>query len=296
MFDGIIGNNSIKQELEQIIKLNKLSHSYLFVGTEGIGKKQIAKEFAKMILCLGEEKYCNSCKSCLEFDTNNNPDFTLIEPDGASIKIEQIRQLQRKIIEAPIISNKKVYIIDNADLMTKEAQNCLLKTLEEPPEFVTIILIGSKESEFLSTIKSRCMIIKFQNISDEEIKKYIKEKHQIDNLSENMLQMFQGSIGKAENLVEKQELYNSISEIIEKIKQLDLIDFLKKADIIYKSQEDKKDILESINVLLFNKSKQDIRYLNCIDIVEDTKKRLNSNGNYNMCIDSMLFKIWEEMH
>ena len=164
MFDGIIGNNSIKQELEQIIKLNKLSHSYLFVGTEGIGKKQIAKEFAKMILCLGEEKYCNSCKSCLEFDTNNNPDFTLIEPDGASIKIEQIRQMQRKIIEAPIISNKKVYIIDNADLMTKEAQNCLLKTLEEPPEFVTIILIGSKESEFLSTIKSRCMIIKFQNI------------------------------------------------------------------------------------------------------------------------------------
>ena len=296
MFDGIIGNNSIKQELEQIIKLNKLSHSYLFVGTEGIGKKQIAKEFAKMILCLGEEKYCNSCKSCLEFDTNNNPDFTLIEPDGASIKIEQIRQMQRKIIEAPIISNKKVYIIDNADLMTKEAQNCLLKTLEEPPEFVTIILIGSKESEFLSTIKSRCMIIKFQNISDEEIKKYIKEKHQIDNLSENMLQMFQGSIGKAENLVEKQELYNSISEIIEKIKQLDLIDFLKKADIIYRSQEDKKDILESINVLLFNKSKQDIRYLNCIDIVEDTKKRLNSNGNYNMCIDSMLFKIWEEMH
>ena len=140
------------------------------------------------------------------------------------------------------------------------------------------------------------MIIKFQNISDEEIKKYIKEKHQIDNLSENMLQMFQGSIGKAENLVEKQELYNSISEIIEKIKQLDLIDFLKKADIIYRSQEDKKDILESINVLLFNKSKQDIRYLNCIDIVEDTKKRLNSNGNYNMCIDSMLFKIWEEMH
>lgn len=296
MFDKIIGNNSIKQELEQIVKLNKLSHSYLFIGTEGIGKKQIAKEFAKMILCLGDEKYCNKCKSCIEFDTSNNPDFELIEPDGTSIKIDQIRQMQKKIIEAPIISNKKVYIIDNAELMTKEAQNCLLKTLEEPPKFVTIILIGSKESSFLSTIKSRCMIIKFQNISDEEIKKYIEENYQITDLSENMLQIFQGSIGKAEKLIDKSELYESISEITEKIKQLDLIDFLKKADIIYKSQEDKNDILESINVLLFKKSQQDIRFLNCIEIVEETKKRLNSNGNYNMCIDNMLFKIWEEMH
>jgi DNA polymerase-3 subunit delta' len=296
VFENIIGNDSIKQELEQTIKLNKLSHSYLFLGTDGIGKKQIAKEFAKMILCLDEKKYCNNCKSCLEFDSNNNPDFQLIEPDGTSIKIEQIRQLQRKILEAPIISNKKVYIIDDADLMTNEAQNCLLKTIEEPPEFVTIILIGSKESSFLSTIKSRCMIIKFQNISDEQIKKYLKDKYQMNDISENMLEIFQGSIGKAEVLREKQELYNSVSNVIEKIKSLDLIDFLKTADIIYKSQDDKYDILESINVLLFNKSKQDIRFLNCIDIVEDTKRRLNSNGNYNMCIDNMLFKIWEEMH
>lgn len=296
MFNGIIGNDKIRQELIQTIKLNKMSHSYLFVGTSGIGKKMIAKEFAKMILCLEEEKYCNHCKSCIEFDSNNNPDFQMIVPDGASIKIEQIRQMQRKILEAPIISNKKVYIIDDADLMTTEAQNCLLKTLEEPPEFVTIILIGAKENSFLSTIKSRCTIIKFQNIENKEIKKYLKENYEITDISENMLQIFQGSIGKAEVLKDKQDLYNNVFEIIEKIKSLDLIDILKKADIIYKSQEDKFEILESINVMLFKKSKEDIKFLNCIDIVEDTKKRLNSNGNYNMCIDNMLFKIWEEMH
>ena len=83
--------------------------------------------------------------------------------------------MQKKIIEAPIISNNKVYIIDNADFMTTEAQNCLLKTLEEPPEFVTIILIGSKENSFLSTIKSRCTIIKFQPKEDEQIRNYLSQ-------------------------------------------------------------------------------------------------------------------------
>jgi len=296
MFDNIIGNNKIKQELQNTVKFNKTSHSYLFTGTSGIGKSMVAKEFAKMLLCLEEDQYCNHCKSCIEFDSNNNPDFQIIMPDGASIKIEQIRQMQRKILEAPIISTKKVYIINDADQMTTEAQNCLLKTLEEPPEFVVIILIGSNENNFLSTIKSRCTIIKFQDIENEEIKNYLKQTHGIENISDQMVSLFGGSIGKAERLKDKQELYDNILEVINKITTLDLIDILKKADIIYKSQDSKEEILENINIILFQKAKQDSRFLNCIDIVEETKKRLNANANYNMCIDNMLFKIWEEMH
>lgn len=296
MFDNIIGNEKIKLELEQTIKLNKMSHSYMFIGTSGIGKKMIAKEFAKMILCQGEQKYCNKCKSCIEFDSNNNPDFQLIEPEGVSLKIDQIRQIQKKIIEAPIISDKKVYIIDDADLMTIEAQNCLLKTLEEPPEFVTIFLIGSRDNNFLSTIKSRCTIIKFQDIENEKIKQYLSQNYGISDISENMLEIFSGSIGKAQQLKSKQELYDNIIEIIENIKTLNLIDILKKADIIYKSQDERNEILEGMNVILFKKSKQDLKYLNCIQIIEETKKRLNANANYNMCIDNMLFRIWEEMH
>ncbi len=296
MFDKIIGNDKIKEQLKQAVDLNKTSHSYLFLGKSGIGKKMIAKEFAKMILCQSEEKYCNYCKSCIEFESDNNPDFQLIVPDGASIKIDQIRQMQKKLLEAPIISKNKVYIIDDADLMTVEAQNCLLKTLEEPPEFVTIILIGSKESNFLSTIKSRCTIIKFQTIEDEHIKNYLSQNYEIENISEDMLAIFGGSIGKAEYLKDKTELFSNIIEIIHSIKKIDLPDVLKKADIIYKSQDDKNDILEAMNVILYKMSKQDIRFLNCIDIVEDTKKRLNANANYNMSIDNMLFKIWEEMH
>ena len=102
MFDKIIGNDNIKQQLKQAVDLNKTSHSYLLLGISGIGKKMIAKELAKMILCESEEKYCNHCKSCIEFDSNNNPDFQLIQPDGSSLKIDQIRQMQKKILEAKI--------------------------------------------------------------------------------------------------------------------------------------------------------------------------------------------------
>ena len=296
MFENIIGNTNIKTVLEKSIKQNKLSHSYLFVGIQGIGKKMIATEFAKMILCLDDNKYCNHCKSCIEFDTNNNPDFVLISPDENNIKIEQIRDIQKRIQEKPIISEKKVYIIDNADLMTTEAQNCLLKTLEEPPEFAVIILIGSNSNTFLPTIKSRCTIMNFNKISDEEMTKYLREKCDVKNIDQNMLYMYQGSIGKALELKEKQEEYKNIENIINNIDRYDLIDFINNAEILYKSKEEVNDILDYINVILFNKAKDEYLYTNCIQIVENTKKRLKQNANYDMSIDNMLFNIWEEIN
>ena len=129
MFDNILGNDKIKESLVNSIKNNKTSHSYLFVGTEGIGKMMIAKEFAKMILCTNENKYCNKCKSCIEFDSNNNPDFKIIEPDGNSLKIEQIREFQSKVAEKPIISNKKVYIINDSDKMTRRSSKLFIKNI-----------------------------------------------------------------------------------------------------------------------------------------------------------------------
>lgn len=296
MFEQIIGNEKIKNELINTINSNKCSHSYLFIGTSGIGKKQIAKEFAKMILCLDTNKYCNKCKSCVEFDSNNNPDYYEIIPDGANIKIDQIRQMQSKVSEQPIISNKKVYIIDDADLMTKEAQNCLLKTLEEPPEFVTIILIGSNESNFLSTIKSRCLMLKFEDIKFKDINDYLKKEFPNEEISNSTIEAANGSIGKALILKNKQELYIAIDNIINNIEKMDLIDILNEAEIIYKSQDDKYDILEYINILLFKKAKEDTKYLNTIKYVEQTKKRLKANCNYNMTIDNLIMSIWEEIH
>lgn len=295
MFENILGNNSIKNLLSNSIKADKVSHSYMFVGISGIGKKIMAKDFAKGILCLNEDKYCNNCKSCIEFDSNNNPDLIYIEPDGNNIKIEQIRELQKRIPEKPIISNRKVCIINDADTMTKEAQNCLLKTLEEPPEFVTIILIGSNENAFLTTIKSRCMIIHFEQIADEEISNYLRENYEIEPTT-NMLDLFQGSIGKAIELKDKQEQYENIKNLVTKLNSNDLIDTVKTAESLYKNKEEIYEILEYINITLLKMAKTDYRYTSCIRIVENTKQRLKQNTNYDMCIDNMLFNMWEEMN
>ena len=294
MFQDILGNDKIKELLQETIKNEKVSHSYLFIGQAGIGKKMLAKEFAKAVLCLENNKCCDTCKSCLEFDSQNNPDFVLIEPEGNNIKIEQIRNMQRKVQEKPIISGKKIYIIDNADLMTQEAQNALLKTLEEPPEFVTIILIGENENAFLATIKSRCMILHFNSISNLDMKKYLEDNYHM-NVTSNMLDVFHGSIGKAIEIKDKQETYLLIEQAIENLEKEDLIDLIKKLDILYTSKEEILDMLDYINIILLKKSKQNVNYTDCIKIVEDTKRRINQNANYDMSIDNMLFNMWEEV-
>ena len=298
MFENIIGNDKIKNELTNLVKLNKCPHSLLFLGTSGIGKRLIAKEFAKMILCTSksDEGYCGRCKSCIEFSSNNNPDFGEIEPDGNNVKIDQIRELQRKIPETPIISKRKVYLINDADTLTKEAQNALLKTLEEPPEYVNIILIGSNESSFLSTIKSRCMIFRFEDIPKNQIETYLKKEYPGQDITNTIIDAASGSIGKAIELKDKQDLYEDVNKVISKIEELDLIEAFKNAQILYKSQDDKFEILDYINSILFEKAKENIKYLNCMQIVQETKKRLKANSNYNMCIDNMIMTIWEEIH
>lgn len=296
MFGNILGNQQIKEKLQKSIKDKKILHSYLFIGIDGIGKKLIAKEFAKAILCLNETKYCNKCKSCIEFDSNNNPDYLYIEPDGNNIKIEQIREMQKRVQEKPIISEKKVYIIDNADQMTQEAQNCLLKTLEEPPEFVTIILIGANENAFLSTIKSRCMIIHFEPINNLEISNYLQQNYGTENINNYILEIYEGSIGKAIKLKDKKEEYSKIKDIIENLEKKDLIEIINQSEILYKSKEEIIEFLDYINILLLKKAKTQYKYTECVNIVENTKKRIKQNANYDMCIDNMLFNMWEEIN
>lgn len=296
MFENIIGNEKIKKELLNANDLGKILHSYMFIGTEGIGKKIIATEFAKMILCTGEKKYCGNCKSCIELDSDNNPDFEIIEPDGNSIKIEQIRKMQEKIYERPVVSDKKVYIIDDADKMTVEAQNCLLKTLEEPPRNVVLMLIGQNENLFLTTIKSRCMIMMFEKISNEDLQKYLRDNYEVEKLSLDILNLFQGSIKKAINLKDKQEEYKQIKEIFENIDRYKKVEVLTKMDIIYISKDEIFEILDYINVILMENVRDNANYANCIKIVEQAKMRIIKNANYDMTIDNMLLKIWEVMN
>ena len=292
--ENIIGNTEVKEYLEKIVNSNNVLHSYLFLGTEGIGKKEIAKDFAKKVLCSTKEEAC-TCKSCTCFDSNNHPDLYIVDFDNQSIKIEEIRKLTEKVIEKPIISEKKVYIINNAETMTKEAQNCLLKTLEEPPEFAIIILISSNENLILNTIKSRCMKIKFDNIDKEYVKKYIKENLEYPELSENILEYINGSIGKAINLKDNIDKYMEIEKYLKKVKSLDMLDFLYYGKVIY-DKENISDILNYILVCLYSNSKDDVNYVYTIDHVNKCSLRLKSNSNFDMCIDNMLMGIWEEMN
>lgn len=295
-FENIIGNDSNKQLLNNIIKTKNISHGYMFLGISGIGKFLFAKEFAKAILC-NEQIGCNKCKSCIEFDSLNNPDYNIIEPEEKSIKIEQIRLMNSKIYEKPIISNKKVYIINNAETLTKEAQNCLLKTLEEPPEYAVIILIGTNENMFLNTIRSRCVKINFNKIDNEALKNILTKKYEYGNITENLLKLFSGSIEKAINLQGKQEIYLDVENTFNNIENINIIDLLSKKEIITKNKEEIMNILEYINVLFFDKVKDgNDSYIKAIEIVEDTKDRLSKNANFDMTIDNLLMNVWEKIN
>ncbi len=291
-FNNLIGNEKVKKLLIKIIKTNQLNHSYMFIGPSGIGKTLFAKEFAKMILCQNQDEKCNNCKSCIELENNNNPDFILIEPDDGKIKIEQIRQLQKTILEKPIISNKKVYVIKDADTMTKEAGNSLLKTLEEPPQYITIILIGTNEGMFLNTIKSRCTKILFNKIEDEKLKMFLEKEHNIKNVKESMLKTFDGSIEKALIINGKIDIYNKIEEVFSNIENINLIEAMNQLNCIYEEKESIYDILDYINIILFSISKNNTYYIKYINAVEVAKNAIRNNANYDMSIDNLILKIW----
>ena len=291
----LIGNEKIKQNLIKTLNNNTVSHSYMFIGTKGIGKKEFAKEFAKGILCMnGDKKPCGQCKSCLEFVNSNNPDYyeIALSEDENSIKIEDIRQMQKRVQELPIVSERKVYIIDDSEYMTKDAQNCLLKTLEEPPEFVTIILIVSNENMILNTIKSRCLKMYFNNLSETELRNYINEKLEIAEFTPNMLQACEGSIGKAKKIYSNKEIYLELDNIFNNIERYTLIDVISKLNILYKSKDEIQEILEYLNTIFISKAKENSKYIDNIKYVEETKRNIKANCNYDMCIDNLIFKIW----
>lgn len=299
-FKNLVGNENNKYILKETITKGNILHSYMFFGTEGIGKKLFALEFAKMILCENQKNSpCEKCKSCIEFDSNNNPDFFFIEPDGNSIKIDQIRNMQKGILEKPIISSKKVYIINNAETMTKEAQNCLLKTLEEPQEYVVIILIVSDENSMLPTIKSRCTKIFFEKISDENLKTYIKEKIGDVHFEESMIKLSEGSIGKCIEISKKQEILKKIEDFINNIENMDEVQIINASSYFNENKEDINLIFDYIYILIFNKTKEfsnKIKYIFAMEKVQNAKEKLSKSNNFDMTIDNMLIEIWREIN
>lgn len=288
MLENLVGNEKVKEYLNSTIENKNISHSFMFVGKPGIGKKQFAHQYAEMIMCLQDGK-CDGnsvkCDSCVKFEGNANPDYAEILPDGKTLKIEQIRNLQARIVEKPITSRKKVYVIDDADLMSEESQNCLLKTLEEPPEYAVIILIVSNESRILPTIKSRCVIIKFQPLTSKEIKQVKPE------LSDDLIQLLEGSLQNAENIEQKKEQYAQLLNLVNVLENKQLVEVFNSADLLYKGKDDIITLLEYLNLIFFSRNE-----INAIPIIEKTKKKILANNNYDMTIDYCLMNIWDELH
>ncbi len=174
--------------------------------------------------------------------------------------------------------------------MTKEAQNSLLKVLEEPPEYASIILIASNENKLLNTIRSRCIKINFNKLQEQDIIEYCTKNN--INIEKSIISYAGGSIAKAIKIQNSKEEYQKVEEIIQKINEKDLIHILNNSEVLYKSKDNIFDLLDYINVLLI-KTKE-IQKINCIKYVEEAKKRLNSNSNYDMTIDWLLMNMFKE--
>jgi len=296
MFDNIIGNDNNKNKLNRIVRTKNVSHSYIFSGISGIGKFLFAKEFAKAIMCMAEKterKPCLTCKSCESFKDFNNPKIIKIDEGEETIKTETIKEMVKNVLEKPVQSKNKVYIINNGEKMTREAQNSLLKTLEEPPEYAVIILVTSNENMLLNTIRSRCIKISFDKLTDSEIKKYFELS--LKNIDNNIIKAAEGSISKALQVQENSELYLQIEEVFENIEKMNELQILQSKDKIFKEKDEAFGSLDYMNTIFYKKILVDpskiLLYQKCIEIIEQTKLRLKKNSNYDMAIDNCLLAI-----
>ncbi len=202
-FNNLVGNSSAKEILTNSVKDGRISHSYIFSGPPGVGKKLFALEFARLINCeSGMQENCK-CGSCSKIERIIHPDVSLLEYEGEkTIKIDHVRSdLEERVYLSPFESSYKIFIVDNAERMNNNAQNAFLKTLEEPPTDSVIILITQSINFIIPTIKSRCQIVNFSPLEDNHIKTILLDSPSADkeNIDE-AVRLSRGSVGKALNI------------------------------------------------------------------------------------------------
>ena len=306
-FEKIKGQNFAKKYLTNSIKSNMVSHAYMFEGPNGVGKNTMARELAAILLEM-ENLF-------------NSPDYIEIKPDGNSIKIAQIRKLQSDILVKPYKSYK-IYVIDEAQKMTVEAQNALLKTLEEPPKYAIIILITDNKESLLDTIKSRCEIIKFTPIPMQEVASYLT-MNGIDSKRASLLANFsRGSMKKAIELSESEEFHlmrEEVQKYVETFLNGNLIEIMDIQSSIEKYKDQITNVLDLLinyfrDIMMVKENVDNSMIINLdrlifvknmsnkttysqlskiIDIIEETKNKLRSNCNFNISIQVMTLNIYE---
>lgn len=322
-FSQIIGHEEIIQHLQNAIKQKKVSHAYIINGEQGSGKKLLAASFAAALQC-GEQKTdaCGLCTSCMQAESGNHPDIIRVTHEKYSIGVDDIRtQLNNDIQIKPYSGTYKIYMIDDADKMTEQAQNALLKTIEEPPSYGIILLLTRNANHLLPTILSRCVLLSLRPVSKEKIERCLMDNYNIPDYAARLAAQFaQGSIGKAIRYGTSGEFTEikeavlhvlkyiddmEISEIVDAVKHLsehklmvnDIIDFMQlwyRDVLMLKVTNDPNTILykEEYRFLASQAKRRGYEEIeNIIKAMDKAKIRLDANVNFEVTVELMLLTL-----
>lgn len=327
-FKDVVGHNNIIKYIENAVKADAVSHAYILNGERGSGKKMLANLFAMSLQCEDREEdgdACGKCRSCRQALSGNQPDIIRVSHEKPStISVDDIRQqVNNDIVIKPYSSRYKVYIIPDADMLSVQAQNALLKTIEEPPEYAVILLLTENAETLLPTIRSRCVMMKLRNIKDQLVKKYLMEQMEIPDYKADVCVAFaQGNMGKAIMLATS-EYFNEIKEeavhLLRNINEMDVSELMEAVKKCMTFKLEINDYLDVIaiwyrDVLLYKATKNvdrvvfsdQLRYIkeraskssyegieNILEALEKAKGRLKANVNFELTMELLLLTIKE---
>ncbi|MDO4451978.1 MAG: DNA polymerase III subunit delta' [Lachnospiraceae bacterium] len=325
-FKDVIGHNDIIEYIQNAVSQDKVSHAYILNGERGSGKKMLADLFAMTLQC--EEHTpspCGECHSCKQAKSGNHPDIIHVKHEKPkTISVDDIRtQVNNDIVIKPYGSLHKIYIIPEADLLSVQAQNALLKTIEEPPAYAVIFLLTENAESLLPTIMSRCVMLKLRNIKTTLIKKYLMEQMQVPDYQADICAAFaQGNMGRAIMLASSEHFNEikeealqllrhinemEISEIVSAIKKigtyklsvndyLDIIMIWYRDVLIYKATKDVNGIVfaDQLKYIKDRANKSSYEGIEIIlDSLEKAKARLKANVNFDLVMELLLLTIKE---
>ena len=325
-FKDIVGHEQIIEHLKTAIEMGKVSHAYILNGPDLSGKMMIAEAFARALLCEKQDlDGCGECRSCRQSDDRNNPDIIYVKHDKPNtISVDDIRtQLNNDIVIKPYSNQYKIYIVDEAEKMNQQAQNALLKTIEEPPAYAVIMLLTTNADSFLQTIRSRCITLNLKSVKNDVIKSYLMTEKKIPDYQADVCAAFaQGVVGKAIKLASSDDFNELKESALSLIKRLDDIDLYEMGEAIKQISDYKlqvQDYFDLITVwyrdVLYMKATNDVNGLIFKDEVYDIKKqaskhsyhgietiiealdkaklRINANVNFDLVIELLLMTIKE---
>lgn len=327
-FKDVVGHQNIIQYIGNAVTSDTVSHAYIFNGERGSGKKLLAKLFAMSLQCQNRDEdgdACGKCQSCKQAISGNQPDIIRVTHEKpTTISVDDIReQVNNDIVIKPYSSRYKIYIIPEADMMSVQAQNALLKTIEEPPEYAVLILLTENAETLLPTIRSRCVMLKLRNIKDQLVKKYLMEQMEIPDYKADVCVAFaQGNMGKAIALATSEHFNEIKEEAVHLLRNIDDMQVEELMAAVKKCAAYKLEINDYLDVIaiwyrdvLIYKATRNVdrvvfsdqlRYIkdrakkssyegieNILEGLEKAKARLKANVNFELTMELLLLTIKE---